>query len=209
MFESDGRRELLRKLGFTDMIPSVGSDALAVGVDGLSLDGQPSPGVAGGGALGLIGAPSGGGAPEDFFDQQQDEQDFFDKLPEQVRPVVPFLKTLEPNSSLDLHFDVYSLQDLSTGKAPRHSHSSSHTGRISDAGPGSPLAGGADASLEHEEEVQRALIAGAEFILLCSAIRIYLYHLPFQTNDALFTLLNVVRQLRVGCRDLLQGQQAG
>ena len=96
LFEEDGRRELLRKLGFADTLLTqqsqqseggvgAGVDGLAAGVEGMVLASSPGGGRGGGAHQSPSGGGGGTGAPEDFFEQQQDEQDFFDKLPEQVR----------------------------------------------------------------------------------------------------------------------------
>lgn len=84
LFESDGRRELLRRLGFGDaMAPEPSPETAAQGdaqgtADGVAA-GVEAMALSGGGAA--AGA-SAGGAPEDFFEQHDEE--FFDKLPDQV-----------------------------------------------------------------------------------------------------------------------------
>lgn len=84
LFESDGRRELLRRLGFGDaMAPEPSPETAAHGdaqgtTDGVAA-GVEAMALSGGGAA--AGA-SAGGAPEDFFEQHDEE--FFDKLPDQV-----------------------------------------------------------------------------------------------------------------------------
>ncbi|KAG1669386.1 hypothetical protein FOA52_004037 [Chlamydomonas sp. UWO 241] len=79
LFEGDGRRELLKRLGFEDMIPppppSVedAAAAAAAAVEALSIAASPS---------GATPTPSS----DDFFTQQQGAEDFFDHLPEQPEP---------------------------------------------------------------------------------------------------------------------------
>eukprot|EP00798_Chlamydomonas_sp_ICE-L_P017883 gene17883-24274_t len=135
LFESDARRELQRKLGFADVISepkivkaeSSEVDALASSVEQVSIaDGMPSLGG------NMSQTYSLGGAPEDFFDQQEDDPDFFDKLPNGSPPsdTIPHPQVVDSTEELK--------------ERPSAT-----------AGETSP-----DASIVNEEEIQRALIAG-------------------------------------------------
>lgn len=88
LFEVDGRRELLRKLGFEAEISAQEAAAAAAAAQAAAAaNGGAVEAVAQGvEAVQLAPTPSmGGGAPEDFFNEARDDDpDFFDKLPDEV-----------------------------------------------------------------------------------------------------------------------------
>jgi len=139
MFEEDARRQLLSKLGFSDVLGGTGvartqsvglnaaADHLAAATEQLrvSTDGRPT-----------VEVPPA----EDFFNQQEDPQGFFDNLPEQP---------LQATSSLG-------------ASAGQSHHAGHHAADANGSEPPTPMAdaNSVPESAEREDEIQKALFVG-------------------------------------------------
>ncbi|KAJ9529449.1 hypothetical protein QJQ45_013699 [Haematococcus lacustris] len=176
LFENDARRELLRQLGFQDMLAAAEQAAAAAAVQAAcasdeaagahaGANGSAAGVAAGMGALNLAGSSTtsptrlhgasgtDGGSATSFFAGQDDDPDFFDKLPDEG---------LMPNGT---SAPATPLRRSAGGADTAHAGTKPAAAGESERGSGAgalmpQLSSLPDMSMEMEDEIQRALIAG-------------------------------------------------